>query len=261
MNHKEQLFSSEQRIKDRTRHTNKNKIFLITVASIAIILIVAAIVYVIQYRLNHASFENYSMYQYFSGLRVDYEGTLTLAYDGGVTNLAHDDIEIEADSTPIYYTNIDNQVFFPTSMELIIPRMRNTTYKINYFSQISIDKYEGQTLSYLKYRDSEYELENNFLYDGNNLYFLTYGATVEVKDETIKLSPLSYIIVDYKGDVEFYDHESDTYRIIESVETDVKATLEDCVINMSSDTIIYDNGSSRLLVKNYGSLPTYTGQN
>ena len=247
--------------KTRTRRINNRRIVIITIISAIVISIVAAIIYVVYYKLNHASFEQYEMYQYFSGLKVEYNGTLTLNYRGGVTELSYDDVEIETDSTPIYFKTIKNEVVFPKNMELIIPRVKNTTYKINYFSKIEFEEYKDDKMAYLTYRDKSYYLEPSFLFNGENMYFFNYGAKVKVEGEEMTLSPLSYMLVDYRGEIEIYDKASDKYTMLDSSKEDAIAEIEGCTINLSTDTVIYPDGSSRLLVKNVDKMPTFEGSN
>jgi acetaldehyde dehydrogenase/alcohol dehydrogenase len=80
--------------------------------------------------------------------------------------------------------------------------------------------------------------------------------SVIVLDKVYELSPLSYVIVNYKGEVEIYDKKSDKYEMIELCEKDVIGTMGDYIINLSTDSVsIGDN--SRLLIKSVDSLELY----
>ena len=253
--------NKDDKNKTKVERAKKRRITLITIISVVVISIVAAIIYVVYHKLNYASFEQYEMYQYFSGLKVEYNGTLTLNYKGGITELAYDDVKIEADSTPIYFKTIQNEVVFPKNMELIIPRLKNRTYKINYFSKVGFEEYGGERSSYLVYRDKSYYLEPSFLFNGENMYFFNYGAEVKVEGKEMTLSPLSYMLVDYRGEIEIYDKKSDKYTMIDSSKEDAMAEIDGCTINLSTDTVFYPDGGSRLLVKNIDKLPVFEGSN
>ena len=137
-------------------------------------------------------------------------------------------------------------------MEVLLLDNINKTSKINYFTNIEFD----ENSAYVNFRDNKKYLGESFLYDGDNLYFFTYPVTVSVDKEEYNLSSGSYMIVNYKDQVEIYDKKEDKYFIIESHESDVIATLNDIKINMSTDMIITNVGS-RLLIKKVNNLPLF----
>ena len=139
-------------------------------------------------------------------------------------------------------------------MYLIIPRIKTTSYKINHFSKIKIE----DDLAYLNYKNKNIYLEQSFLYDGDNLYFFIYETKVNIDEKEYTLSPLSYIIVNYKSEIEIYDKKEDNYTIIDEHQRDVIAYLDNYKVNLSTDTLTYDSGD-RLLIKSPDNLPLYEG--
>ena len=137
-------------------------------------------------------------------------------------------------------------------MEVLLTDNINKTSKINYFTNIEFN----ENSAYIVYKDNKKYLGESFLYDGENLYFFTYPVTVSVDENEYKLSSGSYMIVNYKDQVEIYNKGEDKYTIIESHSNDVIATLNDIKINMSTDMIITSVGS-RLLIKNVEKLPLF----
>ena len=209
--------------------------------------------------LNKVTIENYEFYQYFSGIRYDYKGELTLKKNGEITKLKYTNTEIEVDSTPIYYKTIDNQIIIPQNMGLYMPRMANKNYKLPYFSVISIEETDTNTNAYVKYKNIKKFIEPAFLYDGSNLYVFLYNTKIKIDDEEILLSPLSYIIVNYQDEIFIYDKKTDTPRTIQSHVQDVVAEFEGYKVNLSTDMIMYDS-NSKLLIKNVDLLKSYTDE-
>ena len=73
------------------------------------------------------------------------------------------------------------------------------------------------------------------------------------------LSPLSFAIIDYRNNIEFYNYETNEYTIIndeELVKIDVLATcnLHNYTINMSVDSV-NSAKNSKLLISNISNLP------
>lgn len=276
---KEELKKEKEKIKDTNRierisnkiEKNKNKIKkkisfkkkLQLIILSCIVLISVTVISIIMYNyykgLNKVTIENYEFYQYFSGIRYDYKGELTLKKNGEITKLKYKNIEIEVDSTPIYYKTIDNQIIIPQNMGLYMPRMANKNYKLPYFSVISIEETDTNTNAYVKYKNIKKFIEPAFLYDGSNLYVFLYNTKIKIDDEEILLSPLSYIIVNYQDEIFIYDKKTDTPRTIQSHVQDVVAEFEGYKVNLSTDMIMYDS-NSKLLIKNVDLLKSYTDE-
>ena len=241
-------------------HKKKNeRILIISIVVIVLVAIAGFIIYRHYKNLNKVTMEDYELYQYFAGQRFDYTGQLSLKRNGEITKLKYKDIEIEVDSTPIYFKNIDNEMLLPTNMGFYMPRVMNRNYKLPYFSRIAIEKNDTGTSAFLVFNDKKTYLEKSFLYDGENLYIFLYETKVKIDDKEIVFSPLSYIIVNYRQDIYYYNKESDEYGIIDAHTADVIATFEGYKINLSIDGIMYDQ-KSRLLIKNPGQLPTYKSE-
>lgn len=238
-------------------HKKKGKTILIMSIIVIILIVVAGFIIYRHYKnLNKLTVEDYELYQYFAGQRYDYKGEISITRNGEITTLKYKDIEIEADSTPIYFSNIDNEMLLPANMGLLIPRLINKNYKLPYFTRIAVEELTDETQAFLVYNDKKEYIERSFLYDGNNLYVFIYETKVVIDGEEITLSPLSYITVNYQSDIYYYNKKTDEYRIIETHTDDVIATFEGYKINLSTDMIMYDN-NSKLLIKNVGDLETY----
>lgn len=214
----------------------------ILIVLVLIAIICAIIIYIL--RLNTDYMENHNFYQYFAGRKIEYEGALEITSRDGVTGLICKDYQIRLDSTPVYYSDVENKTIFPENMEIVIPSENGQVYKINQFSSI----YLNNGVAYLEYHGKIKELPNAFIYDGADLYFFITEATLKVDDKSYKISPLSYVIANHKNSVEIYHQAKDEYIIIET-KNQATVLTEEYSVNVSLDTIKYGEKEQLLLRK------------
>lgn len=198
--------------------------------------------------------DSYDLYQYFTGVRVDYKGKVTLSLDGNVTKVESSEQIDSITDVPMYFGNENNAMLITQNMQLVFPRYKSKNYKLKFYTKIYYD--EDNKLPYYKIKDEKKYIESSFLYNGENLYIFFNDVKFNVDDKEYTLSPLSYIIVNYKDQVEFYDKKTDKYTIIDTHEKDVIIELDGFKINLSTD-MYYNGEDSVLLVKNVSSLKEY----
>ena len=252
----------ESKLEDTTkkvhskRENNKNlKIILISIVAV-IILLVASFSIIMHYKkLNVLVFDNYKLYQYFSGVKTSYSGKISLSRDGSITKISSNNGVENIEDAPIYYEDKSSEALISKNMQLVIPRLKNKNYKLKYFTNIIYED-ESKLAYYYNGKDKVY-LENSFLYDGEDLYLFLYDTIVTIDNNKYELSPLSYIIVNYKEQIEIYNKKNDEYKVIDTHNNDVVTTIGDAKINLSTDMIMYEE-ESRLLIKSTSNLPVYT---
>ena len=247
-----------KRAKKKTKFIRKMQVLLMSLILITSISIAFILVKKYYNNLNSITYENYDLYQYFSGAKVVYKGKATIRHDNKITDVVSEGKKVDAGDIPIYFQYSYNEVLLPTNMELIFPNLKNKNYKINYFSKIMYDINDDVENAFLVKNDKNIFLGQSFLFNGEDLYFFPYSTSVVIDGITYNLSPLSYIIVNYKNMIEIYDKTNDKYTIIDSHNDDVIATLGQYKINLSTDMIMY-NDENRLLIKNVDKLSTYNG--
>lgn len=233
-----------------------SKILFISLIVILVVSIVGFIIYKHYEKLNEVSIEDYALYQYFAGQKYEYTGELSLKRNGEITKLKYKDVEIDVDSTPIYFTNVDNEMLLPTNMGFYILRLRNENYKLPYFSRIFVEETENDSNSYLITDEDKVYLEKSILFDGNNLYVFLCETSITIDGEVIELSPLSYISVNYQGEIYYYNKKNDEYKIIDSHNDDVIAVIDGFKVNLSTDSIMYEN-NAKLLIRNVDNLNSF----
>ena len=236
---------------------NKKKGVIIVVSLLVILCGIITFFVLSHYykKTTSISFENYEVYQYFSGKKYNFTGKVT--YENGiVSNISDNGEKIEVGDNPIYYQSIDNECIIPITMGLFFLKNKGDNYRINYFSKLKFEISDGNEMALVSYNDNTKYIDDAFLYDGRNTYVFPYSVSLEVEGKTYDLSPLSYVFVNYKDCVEIYNKAIDEYVFIDDIKKDVIATFGDYKINLSTDMIMYPE-DERLLIKNVGKLNVY----
>ena len=219
---------------------NKHYVILIPICLIIILILAFAIYNIHRLYVNHTTDEKASFYQYFAGRKVEYEGTLKINRKNNIVDLDTGKQKIDLTSVPVYYKEDKVKVLFPRSMTIFRPLSGYKQEKIVNFSTITWDKDNTEYL--LKSNEYDAEITNSFLYDGVDLYFFLTETNIKIGNDEITLSPMSYIRVNVGNSLEYYDHESDTYKTMEITTEQVIAINKDFEVNLSSDKVTnYDN--------------------
>lgn len=224
---------------------------LIIPITLMVVLFAAFLIYYkVMLSNNYTKDEIKKVFQYFYGQKYEYDLIISKNRKDVIVNIKPQDIEVNYDSTPIYYQEKDITIF-PENMSIVMPT-------------ISCAEYLSSKYSYITYENGLYNLTTNnynnklnhyFLYDGNDLYFFIEPVTLTVNGEKIKLSPLSYVIAKYNKSITYYDKEKDTFKTIET--TDDKALIENDYysINIEKDSLNYQ-GTNILLTSTIEKLNT-----
>lgn len=214
----------------------------IPILLILISLIVIIILTFMKENMNEYKIEKAKTYIYFGETRFDYNTELTLNAESGVTKIELNGQQVDLDSQPIYYTGLD-KVIFPQEMSVIYPST-GQSYKIPRFTNIEMQ-------NGVNYTDAtKTPLDNVFIYDGNDLYFFLDDATLNLGETQIDLSPFSYVIYNYNGELYVYNHRDDHMYYLPNVSEDVLVQTDKYKINLSIDSITTKN-KEKLLIKNF----------
>ena len=194
----------------------------------------------------------YRFFQYVMGNKTEYTGVLEFSGKDGITKLECKEGTIYLESMPVYYESERDKVILPADMAVVFPMDSGRTNKVNSLSIAYINY--GDV--YIQKGDLDKNLEDAFLYDGNDMYFFVENTTVTIDGVEYKLPPLSYANVTYKGYIELYNYDTDEYTYIEEVVDDVIAATDKYSINLSNDTLKYEDTEQILLkrIKNLKNL-------
>ena len=236
---------------------NKKKIIILFGSLIAVICGIVAFFILRHYYKETVtvSFDDYEVYQYFSGLKYNYTGKATIENDE-IVSFNDKGEEVTVDDTPIYYQTINNECILPITMGLFSLNERGVNYRVNYFSKLQAELSNKDEMAFISYNKKKKFIDNAFLYDGKDMYVFPYSVKVVVEDVEYELSPLSYIIVNYQNSVEMYNKEKDEYHLVDDIKKDVIANVGNTRINLSTDMILFEEGE-RLLIKNINKLNLY----
>ncbi len=240
----------------------KNKVAIsIGIGIISVLVIVSVFVGFILIKkyysdINKVEFDNYELYQYFAGVKVEYTGKITIKRNNEITSIKNKDEEMDLDIIPIYFQKIANQVMFPVNMSVVYLNNKTQAYRINYFTKVESEVINDEESAFVYYQNKKMFLVDSIIYDGDNLYLFPYSTTVEVNGEKYELSPLSYVLVGSDDTIEIYDKKTDKYTIVEEVNTDIMAYCKKYKIDLGKDMILYDN-DTRILIKNVDKLELF----
>ena len=226
---KERLEEQAEQLEQKKKRKNS----IITLSIIAALIVIIVVVITIIGSLNSTTVESHEFYQWYSGQKVEYKGELTFTRKEGITELKATDRKVTLDSTPVYYADETSKVIFPEDMAVVYPNNNGMMYRINHFADVVEEN--GET--YLE-TTNKTRLKQAFLYDGQDLYFFLERTKIIVNGTIYEVSPLSYVKVKYKQNVEIYNYQKDEYQLIDTTEVqDATVEADTYTINMSVDSI------------------------
>ena len=237
----------------KRKRNNTQKDILIKIITVIAIISVIVVVYIFINKLSSlSSVKEHEFYQYVMGNKVEYKGIVKMATKNDITELTTNEGTISLDSIPIYYNDERNKVILPSDMAIAFPMENGALYKVNSLSIIYID--HGEV--FVQKGNLNKQLEDAFLYDGNDLYFFIENTKVTINGTEYNLPPLSYVNATYKGYVEIYNYDTDEYTYIEKVTSDIIAKTSKYSINLSIDSMQYEENDQLLLkrIKNLQNL-------
>ena len=135
---------------------NKDNIIkIIMLVAFLVVLIIVAIL-LSYYKIEF--FEDHSFYQYFSGKKVEYEGSFRLTNRNEITELRFKDLKVTLDSTPLYYKDVKSRVLLPKDMAIVYPLQTVKLYKLSYFTNVYSDGYD----TYIEREKKQKSVQNAF---------------------------------------------------------------------------------------------------
>lgn len=238
-------------MKSRQEKTDNIKEILVRLALILVIIdiIAASVVYIKQ--LNTKTLISNEFYQYIGEVKQEYVGELELTKEGEITRLTSLNIDIQLDSTPVYYKN-ENRAIFPENMEIVFPNASTSAYRIPRFSSVFLE----DEVAYVEVNRVEIPVQNSFIYDGNNLYFFLEKTIISIDDKEYELPAMSYVSVEYNDEIEIYNKESDECIIEDISGKEVRAEGSKYSIDLNVDSMEFD-GKEQLLFKKIDKLKVF----
>ena len=213
------------------------------------LIVVVIIIFTINRNHDVVVIRKEKLYQYFDNLKLEYTGRIQInKTEGEITKITFEGKTVELDSFPLYYEGKD-QVIFPKNMAVVFP-LTGLQYKVNFFTLA----YKDADEICVKDKRLVRRLFDTIIYDGNDLYVTTEDGSVNIGNNSYKVSALSYIEVNtFSQTVNIFDYETKKNTKIENVVEDVIITNGNFKVNASLDLMYYET-KSKLLIKDVSKL-------
>lgn len=243
------MAKNRKKPKKQKKNKKSNKLdFLIKFIAIIFLIIVVFWISRFTKTMDTKTTENEDFFQFIGERVIEYSGELTLSRKEGITELNVQDIELELNSSPIYYAK-EPKLLLPEDMAIISPYDNGKMQKVKHFSNIKDEEYAVFLNIYNENKEKVIDITNSFLYDGDNIYIFPNGATIMCGTDTYVITPLSYVNAIYKDYIEIFDYQTQQYNIIQTQDTEVFAIIDEYKINLNTD-VLYRPDQEQLLIKN-----------
>ncbi len=230
---------------------NKKTLGLALMLTVLIMLLLVVIsLFLAKKNLNEYKIRNENIYIYFGEEKFEFNSDVILDKNNNITSLKTDDKKLNLYSEPVYIKN-KKKIIFPKSMNVVFPKSSFKQYKINYYTVLTKDNEDYK----LTNKNLDYRISNSFLYDGNDLYFFITKGTVTFSNQSIDISPMSYVNYSYgNGELYIYNYDEDkVYYYPAMIDGDVIFKNDDFELNISSDSV-KSGTKNKLLRKNIDDL-------
>lgn len=213
------------------------------------LIVVVIIIFTINRNHDVVVIRKEKLYQYFDNLKLEYTGRIQInKTEGEITKITFEGKTLELDSFPLYYEGKE-QLIFPKNMAVVFP-LTGLQYKVNFFTLA----YKDADEICVKDKRLVRRLFDTIIYDGNDLYVTTEDGSVNIGNNSYKVSALSYIEVNtFSQTVNIFDYETKKNTKIENVVEDVIITNGNFKVNASLDLMYYET-KSKLLIKDVSKL-------
>lgn len=221
----------------------KEKYRILIPVMVAIVLFVTLFFLYREYQYdNTRTKEEVSVYQYFSGVKVDYKAVITYNLKDAIVGIEAKNKKIESNSIPIYYDDISN-VIFPVPMSIVFPLRNGSQFKLYKYATY----YNEDGVHFIKNNTDLGNYNDFFLYDGKDVFFFPEEVTLKINNkEYKKLGAMSYVSVVGGATLIYYDALTDTSDVVE-LDYDV-VTVEGDNINVNISEKYFLSFSSRVLL-------------
>lgn len=211
---------------------------------VVIVLLVTIFFFYREYKYdNTRNKKEYDVFQYFSGVRVDYKAIVTYNLKDFIVDIKAKDMFIEDNSFPIYYGDMSN-IIFPKEMTIVFPLRSGSQYKLYKYASY----YNKDGVHFINNNDNEINTYDDFfLYDGKNVFFFPEKTILKINGKDyIELGEMSYVSLVGGYTLTYYDTATDSAEAIELDGRIVTVTGENLNINISER--YFNSFSSKILL-------------
>jgi hypothetical protein len=170
-----------------------------------------------------------SVFQYFSGVRVDYKAIVTSNLKNEIVDIEAKNKTIDNNTVPIYYDDM-SKIIFPVEMTIVFPLRNGGQFKLyKYASYYNVDD-----VHFISNNIEEGSYSDFFLYDGKGVFFFPDDTVLKLNGEDyIELGSMSYVQIVGGYTLIYYDTTSGASEAIELEGRSVSVVSEYLDINVS----------------------------
>lgn len=182
------------------------------------------------------------VFQYFSGVRVDYDAIVTYNLKNSIVDIEAKNKTIDNNNVPIYYEDMSN-IIFPVEMTIIFPLRNGSQFKLYKYASY----YNEDGTHFIKNNTDIGNYSDFFLYDGKSVFFFPQETTLKIDGkELIKLGKMSYVSLVGGYTLIYYDTETETSKVMEIDGEIVTVVGENIDVNVTEK--YFYSFSSRILL-------------
>ncbi len=185
---------------------------------------------------------NKNLYQYTADGRVEFKGTSKISRTGQGSLLENGDKLYELKPVPLYYKD-QERILIPNVVSIIQPSL-SLTNRLENMTEI----YMEDSRYYISNDGREERVSDFFLFDGKDTYVFFEPITIKWLNNSIDLSPFSYVTVKYNRSIEVFNRSTGGNSLIDTGISNVTAKMRSkATINMSTDILIREDGQEQML--------------
>lgn len=213
-------------------YIKKHYAIFVPIILIVIFILTYAIYNIQKYYTSYSKTETQELYTFFAGAKVEDNFSVKM-------NRKKEIIELSPSKklrlNTIVYSKDKNKAIFPNDMTILLVHDNYKQFKVNKYAIVSYDS--KNSIYKLKTTDYDEELSSFVLFDGNDLYFFAEPTILNINDEKINLSPMSYVVVNNNNSIEYYDNEKDENIVKDITNEKVIVTSNSYSVNLNEDKV------------------------
>ena len=178
---------------------------------------------------NTRNKQEVSVFQYFSGVRVDYTSVITYNLREAIVSVEPKNKKIEGNRVPIYYKDM-SKVIFPVDMTIAFPLRNGSQYRLYQYATY----FNEDDVHFIKNNTDLGNYSSFFLYDGKSVFFFPDETILKINGkEHIELGAMSYVNLVGGVTLIYYDTTTESSEVIELDNDTVTVEGENLKVNIS----------------------------
>ena len=207
------------------------------------VLLILLMVLLVVYRGGLQSYEpDEETVQYIMGKEIAHDDKAVYSHNEGELAIKDKSGEGSVECYPIIHKgNPNRKITISENMLYTNPNYDEGCSRLNYFTSIELD----QGLAIIEKDKKRTVVSGGYLFNGVNTYILLEDSILEIGVNKVKVPALSYVIANYRNDLELYNSETRAYEYYFLGGSDSFINVDDkYTIDVGRDVIIKDGRES-----------------